>query len=179
MSKGHCREVIGIRMTPEENIILGNMMRAEGWENITGFCKRKIFGKDPEVLFKNHQKRHAEEADPKYFGLELRDACYYLAEVYMKVEARYNKDMQQLYREYGFDQNKWEKRAAKYFREFKRRQYEMFKVITQIAKVLNIEKYFEMEFQKIDYDAETATEEERQAFGALMKKELAAHGEQY
>lgn len=94
---------VSLKFSPKEMIVLEDMMKKEEWENTSGFIKYKIFGDDPDFLYKKIITKGKPEDLVDLCRKELRSLNIFL----MYIRFRYEKDMAQLYREEGVDMKKW------------------------------------------------------------------------
>lgn len=130
------KDNIGLRLTPEECIVLGDMMRENGWENISGFCKRKIFGKHVDVLFVNRQKRHAEKGEKEFLLDAIYRALSMLSRQNESIFERYQKDIETLKKDPEYSHEKFEDYVGKSLRAFRKRQDRMANLVQKLMNII-------------------------------------------
>ena len=166
------KRAIPIRFNAEEMTLLQTAMEKDDWTNVSGFIKYKIFGL-------NYTKKIDElvvsrESEP--IGRLLLNATLQLAEQIEYLNYRYNKDMQQLWREEGTDWKEWAKVTKQWHRNMLTKTEEALTLIRRSCEILNVKEYFEMPSDSMNIDPETATKAEMDALAAQLQKERIAMG---
>lgn len=161
-----------IRFSVSERAMLENLMAAEGWENVSGFIKYKLFGSDED----EELERQIDTRDPAVIATFLLKSVLELTDVYMYVKYRYDKDMNQLYREEGVDVNEWKKATNKWLSELTKRTETHLTLIRRIADSLGLENYTDLPSDHMDIDPDTATTEQMDALAHQLWKERTAMG---
>lgn len=170
--KDAAKKGIFIRVTPEEKTLLLEQMKAEGWTNITGYIKYKLFGLDPEdKLDKIIETRDAEAIGRLLFNQMLDYTNYYRYVCY-----RYDKDMAQLYREEGVDLDQWRKVTNRWHMTLIKKTEDMLGGIVRISQSIGLNEFFELPSDKMEIDLENTTKEEMDALAAQIQKEQTALG---
>lgn len=166
------KNCLKIRVTPEEKTLLLQQMKAEGWMNITGYIKYKLFGLDPEdKLDKIIETKDAEAVGRLLFNQMLDYTNYYRYVCY-----RYDKDMTQLYREEGVDLDQWRKATNRWHMTLIKKTEDMLGGIVRISQSIGLNEFFELPSDKMEIDLENATKEEMDALAAQIQKEQTALG---
>lgn len=150
-----------------EKSVLDDMMSREGWEMTSGFIKYKVFGIDPEYKL----LRQIETRDPSSIAIILRDHVLELVNKYEYFLFRYNKDMNQLYREEGVDTDKWIAKTNRWHSSLVKETQDMLILLRTIAKELGLKEYFELPSEEMKIDIENASQEELEALAAQIHKE--------
>jgi len=101
--KSKDRMSVRVRLNSEELSVLNTMMAEHGWENTSGFIKSILFGDDPEMRYDKIVKKKDPNEILMICAMTLRELNMYLN----YIRCRYEKDMNQLYREEGVDIKKW------------------------------------------------------------------------
>ena len=166
------KNLVIFRTTPEERGLLESMMDKDGWENVSGFVKYKLFGMDPD----RKVNELIERKNSSEIGTLLKNAVLDLTNYYIYVKYRYDKDMSQLYREEGVDVKKWISSTNKWHAELTKRTDRALSLIRRIADSLSIDSYFELPSDKMDIDQDTASKEEMDALAEQLRKERIAMG---
>lgn len=101
----HLRDkgVIKIRLNPEEKTLLDIKMKEEDWSNTSGFVKYILFGIDTE----RETRKLIKEKNPEKIGTLIFNELSELNNTLKYFKYRYEKDLQQLYREEGVDVKAW------------------------------------------------------------------------
>ena len=166
------QKVIPVRFSVAERAMIDNIMARQGWENMSGFIKNKIFNDDPE----EELQQQIDSRDPRVIGTFLIKSVLEFTDYYMYVKFRYDKDMNQLYREEGIDINKWKKATNKWISELTKRTESYLTLIRKIADAVGLETYFELPSDKMKIDPENSTTEEMDALALQLQKERIAMG---
>lgn len=166
------RRPIQIRMNSQERSLLEDAMSKEDWENVSGFIKYKLFGYEPEERF----KKMIESGDKQTIVIALKNSVLDLADKAAWYKYRYDRDMNQLYREEGVDLKAWIKATNTWHRKFAEDIKEHFSMLRKIAEILNLDEYFDLPSKHMNIDLETASKEEMDALAEQMRKERIAMG---
>lgn len=163
---------INIRLNAQLRSILQSQMMKEGWNNITTYIKFKLFGLEPD------EKLDAiiQEKDPATMALLLRNQLMELTNHYIYIRFRYDKDMQQLYKEEGVNIKEWIKATNKWHRTLVEKTSETFALLSRIAAQLQLDEFFVSESDDMKIDLDEATQEELDALAAQIQKENIALG---
>ena len=167
------KSVFSIRFSPVEKSLLESMMSQEGWESMSGYIKNKLFGEDPDYKL---QKR-IETKDPGTIAITLKDNVLELVNQYDYVLYRYNKDMQQLYREEGVDVKKWISSTNRWHSTLAKETQSMLRLIRMIADELGLKEYFDLpsdHMPEIVYGK--SSQEEMDAMAEQLRKEAIMMG---
>lgn len=164
---------LGIRFSPRERALLENWMRRDGWENMSGFIKYRLFGYEPDLKVR-HQ---VEEGRTEDIVNLLRNEIKELARLYTYVSDRYAKDMNVLYEEESVDIKKWIASTNQWHATLAKRTYEMMDLYILIVKHLGLENQLVPPFEDTD---ETKigemTNEERERIAESLRQELLLFG---
>lgn len=158
---------INLRMTTDEKTLLEIQMKEEGWVSKSAFIKYKLFGYEPE----ERVEKVVKEMDSESIGILLRNQVLKLTDSYLYFQYRYEKDMNQLYREIGVDADKWRDATNRWHSAMMRKLLELFRLIGKIARRLKLEDYFQVPSDYMDIDPETASQEELTALTKQIFKE--------
>lgn len=165
-------KALPIRLSPEECMLIHEAMKKEGWDNISGFVKHKVLGLD----YSRVTNRKAATHDTTAIGTLLLNASLDLAGQIEYLNYRYNRDMQQLWREEGTDWKKWASATKKCHNNMLKKTEETLMLIRRICEVLNIKEYFNLPSDEMNIDPDNATKEEMDALAAQLQKERIAMG---
>lgn len=166
------RKVAKIRLNVEEMTLLQTAMRKENWQNTSGFIKYKLFGIDPERKIDELIKRK-ETAE---LAILLRNEIMALTDNFVYFRYRYDKDMNQLYREEGVNLQDWITATNRWHQEMSSRIQEVLTLCRKIADELGLEEYFDLPSAKMNIDTKNATKEELDALAEQLRKERIAMG---
>lgn len=161
-----------IRMSPEEKTLLQEEMRQNGWDNLSGFIKYKLFGLDPDQRIDSLIK----SGDPESIALLLRNRLMDLTGQYIYIRYRYDRDMNQLYREEGVNLKEWTKATEKWLSALVSATNESFALLRKVAVKLGLNDFFVSESDAMDINLDTATKEQLDALAAQIHKENTALG---
>jgi len=162
-----------MRFNSTEKAIFADMMNKEGWENTSGFIKNKLFGMDPEYRLQQAIKTK----DPSTIAITLREHVLNLVDQYDYILYRYNKDMQQLYREEGVDVKKWISSTNRWHSALAKETQSMLRLIRMIADELGLKEYFDLpsdHMPEIVYGK--SSQEEMDAMAEQLRKEAIMMG---
>ena len=161
-----------IRMSPEEKTLLQEEMRQNGWDNLSGFIKYKLFGLDPDRKIESLIK----SGNPDSIALLLRNQLMDLTSQYIYIRSRYDRDMSQLYREEGVDLKRWSKATNKWHAALVKATNASFALLRKVAAQLGLDDFLVAESDDISIDLDNATKEELDALAAQIHKENTALG---
>ena len=161
-----------IRHTPIEMTIIQLEMKRDGWTNVSGFLKYKLFGLD----YRKGTDENVASKDSEAVGRLLLDAALELADQVEFLIYRYNRDLQQLFREEGTDWKKWEKNTSQLHKNVLLKIEEALTLLRRVCQVLEINEYFDMPSDHMNINPETASKEEMDALAAQLQKERIAMG---
>jgi len=166
------KNCLKIRVTPEERTLLSEQMKDEGWTNMTGYVKYKLFGLEPE----NELEKIIETKNPEPIGRLLLNRILDFSNYYRYVCYRYEKDMSQLYREEGVDIDQWRKATNRWHLTLIKKTEDMLGGIVRVAKSIGLNEFFELPSDKMKIDIDNATKEEMDELAAQIQKEQTALG---
>lgn len=161
-----------IRMSPEEKTLLQEEMRQNGWDNLSGFIKYKLFGLDPDRKIESLIK----SGNPDSIALLLRNQLMDLTSQYIYIRYRYDRDMNQLYREEGVNLKEWTKATNKWHSALVKATNESFALLRKVAVQLGLNDFLVAESDDMSIDLDNATKEELDALAAQIHKENTALG---
>ena len=161
-----------IRMSPEEKTLLQEEMRQNGWDNLSGFIKYKLFGLDPDRKIESLIK----SGNPDSIALLLRNQLMDLTSQYIYIRYRYDRDMNQLYREEGVNLKEWTKATNKWHSALVKATNESFALLRKVAVQLGLNNFLVAESDDMSIDLDNATKEELDALAAQIHKENTALG---
>ena len=161
-----------IRMSPEEKTLLQEEMRQNGWDNLSGFIKYKLFGLDPDRKIETLIK----SGNPDSIALLLRNQLMDLTSQYIYIRYRYDRDMNQLYREEGVNLKEWTKATNKWHSALVKATNESFALLRKVAVQLGLNDFLVAESDDMSIDLDNATKEELDALAAQIHKENTALG---
>lgn len=166
------KRAVAIRFNPEETTLLQQAMKKDDWGNVSGYIKYKLFGLD----YDRKTDSLIESKEREAIGTLLLNSSLELADQIEYLNYRYNRDMQQLWREEGTDWKQWAKVTKGWHRNMILKTEEALTLIRRICEILNIKEYFEMPSDSMNIDPEVATKEEMDALAAQLQKERIAMG---
>ena len=161
-----------IRISPEEKTLLQEEMRQNGWDNLSGFIKYKLFGLDPGQKIESLIKSD----NPESIALLLRNQLMDLTGQYIYIRYRYDRNMNQLYREEGVNLKEWIKATGKWLSALVSATNESFALLRKVAVKLGLNDFFVSESDAMDIDLDTATKDQLDALAAQIHKENTALG---
>ncbi len=163
---------ICIRMNAKERALVEAQMHKENWANMSTYIRFKLLGintdKKIDDLIENN--------DAWEIGNLLRNQVFELAEHYMYIRFRYNKDMTQLYREEGADVKEWAKRTNHYYESLTKKTEELFGLLARFARKLKLDNYFERPSDSMHIDFEEHDTEKLDAIAEQLRLERIAYG---
>ena len=134
------KRVVPVRFSTEEQALLFDEMQKEGWENVSGFIKYKLFGLDPA----RRVKSRISAKDEGFMGILLQRAVLELVDRYDWIIHRYDKDMRVIYNEAKIESAKWVKATNGPHFALMDLTRKLFKTVSDVADALGLEKYFDM-----------------------------------
>lgn len=170
--KGANKNIVGLRMTPDEKALLLVKMKEEGWENVTGYIKFKLFGIDPEKEI----DAIIQKKDPVSIGIILKNHVMYLANCFVYYRYRYDKDMRQLYQEEGVNVKDWTSVTNKWHVAMLKKLEDSFLMIRKIAVQVGLEDFFVSDADDVKIDLDSATPEQLDAIAEKIMQENIAMG---
>lgn len=162
---------INLRLKAEEKSLLESMMRKEGWENVSGFIRDRLFGQDVE----KRVDRMIHERNTDDLVTLLKNGVLQVAEYFLYYYGRYEKDMRQLWKEPGVDMKAWTSATNHWHTKITNRVEEMLRLCRKIAAELGLMEYFELPSDKMDVDWD-ATPDELDKVANQLRKERVAMG---
>ena len=156
------RKVTSIRLNAEEN----------DWDNTSGYIKYKLFGIDTERKINELIKRK----DIAELTILMRNEIMDLTEYFIYFRYRYDKDMNQLWKEEGVDLKAWTTATNHWHHEVAQRTQEVLNICRKIASELQLEEYFDMPSATMTVNINEATKEELDALAEQLRKERIAMG---
>lgn len=166
------KNLVHLRMSPEEKTLLQEEMRQNGWDNLSGFIKYKLFGLDPDQKIESLIK----SGNPESIALLLRNQLMDLTGQYIYIRYRYDRDMNQLYREEGVNLKEWTKATEKWLSALVSATNESFALLRKVAVKLGLNDFFVSESDAMDINLDTATKQQLDALAAQIHKENTALG---
>ncbi len=166
------KNLVHLRMSPEEKTLLQEEMRQNGWDNLSGFIKYKLFGLDPGQKIESLIKSD----NPESIALLLRNQLMDLTGQYIYIRYRYDRDMNQLYREEGVNLKEWTKATGKWLSALVSATNESFTLLRKVAVKLGLNDFFVSESDAMDINLDTATKDQLDALAAQIHKENTALG---
>lgn len=163
---------VSLRLNPEELMLLQEAMKNEDWNNVSGYIKYKVFGLD----YEQETNQKVANRDTVAIGTLLLNATLELAGQIEYLNYRYNRDMQQLWREEGTDWKKWAKATKQWHNNMLEKTEETLTLIRRVCEILNIQEYFHLPSDTMNIDPDNATKEEMDALAAQLQKERIAMG---
>ena len=166
------RKVVRIRMTANEMALLQSMMHKMGAENISAFIRYKLFGLDPDRKVNELIK----QKNTDDLVILLRNQIMDLTEYFIYYYGRYEKDMQQLYREEGVDIEKWKTATNRWHSEVAERISEVLIICKKIAKELKLNEYFNLPSGNMEIDLDNPSTEQDNRIAEQLQRERIAMG---
>ena len=148
------------------------MMNEMEADNISAFIRYKLFGIDPERKIDELIKRKKTAE----LVILLRNEIMALTDNFVYFRYRYDKDMNQLYREEGVNLQNWITATNHWHQEMSGRVQEVLTLCRKIADELGLEEYFDLPSAKMNIDTKNATKEELDALAEQLRKERIAMG---
>lgn len=162
---------IVVRLNVYEQTLLQSEMRKDGIENTSGFVKYRLFGLEPE----ERVMRLVREANSEDVAILLKNGVLDLAENFIYIKARYEKDMRQLYQEEGVDLELWTSTTNKWIAKYTKRVEELLGLVKDVAVAIGIKDYTHMPSDDIEID-DNSSPEEMEALSHQLRKERIAMG---
>lgn len=166
------KKVVQLRMSANEMALLQSMMHKMGAENISAFIRYKLFGLDPDRKVNELIK----QKNTDDLVILLRNQIMDLTEYFIYYYGRYEKDMQQLYREEGVDVDKWKAATNRWHSEVAERIGEVLKICRKIAKELKLDEYFNLPSGNMEIDLDNPSTEQDDRIAEQLQKERIAMG---
>ena len=166
------KNIFKCRMSAQERTLLQDMMAKEGWSNMSAFVRYKLFGFDTEKKINNL----IESGDREAIGRLLRNQVMDLANAYVYLRYRYEKDMAQLYREPGVKLEDWVKATNHWHNAFIGKINDTFTLIRKIALKLGLDEFFIDDSESTRIDLDHATKKELDALAEQMRREQISLG---
>lgn len=166
------KRAVPIRFNPDELTLLQEAMKKDGWTNVSGFIKYRLFGFDcqPKV------DKLIESKDKEAVGTLLLNTSLRLADSIEYLNYRYNRDMQQLWREEGTDWKAWAKVTKKWHENMLYKTEEALTILRRVSEILGIEEYFVMPSDSMNIDPDIATKEQMDKMAEQLLREKIAMG---
>lgn len=161
-----------IRISAQERAVLQNMMIQDGWTNTSAFIKFKLFGFDLEEKV----DEMIDSKDPQSIGRLLHNQLMELTSVYIYLRFRYDKDMNQLYREPGVDLQEWIKVTNCWHKALTEKTNDTFVLLRKIALKLDLDDFFISDVDAPKINLDKATKEELDALAEKIRAEQIALG---
>ncbi|MBR4381931.1 MAG: hypothetical protein IKP64_00075, partial [Selenomonadaceae bacterium] len=95
---------------------------------------------------------------------------------YIYIRYRYDRNMNQLYREEGVNLKEWTKATGKWLSALVSATNESFALLRKVAVKLGLNDFFVSESDAMDIDLDTATKDQLDALAAQIHKENTALG---
>ena len=166
------KKVVQLRMSANEMALLQSMMHKMGAENISAFIRYKLFGLDPDRKVNELIK----QKNTDDLVILLRNQIMDLTEYFIYYYGRYEKDMQQLYREEGVDIEKWKTATNRWHSEVAERISEVLIICKKIAKELKLNEYFNLPSGNMEIDLDNPSTEQDDRIAKQLQKERIAMG---
>lgn len=167
-NKGH----LAIRFNPEELTLLQEAMKKDDWTNASGFIKYKLFG----FNYKPKIDKLIKSKDKEAIGTLMLNTSLRLAESIEYLNYRYNRDMQQLWREEGTDWKAWAKVTNVWHKSMLQKTEEALTILRRVSQILGIDEYFVMPSDSMNIDPDNATQEEMDRMAEQLLREKIAMG---
>ena len=161
-----------IRMSQEAKTLPQAEMRQNGWAKLSGVGQDKLFGLDPDRKIESLIK----SGNPDSIALLLRNQLMDLTSQYIYIRYRYDRDMNQLYREEGVNLKEWTKATNKWHSALVKATNESFALLRKVAVQLGLNDFLVAESDDMSIDLDNATKEELDALAAQIHKENTALG---
>lgn len=166
------QDIVRVRMNAKERAILHVQMSADGWTNMSAFIRFKLFGLDPDRKVDALIKTKS----PDSIALLLRDQLMELTSQYIYIRSRYDRDMNQLYREEGVNLKKWTRATNKWHAALVKVTNASFALLRKVAVQLGLNDFLVAESDDMSIDPDNATKEELDALAAQIHMENTALG---
>lgn len=166
------QNIVRVRMSAKERALLRVQMSADGWTNISAFIRHKLFGFDPdrkvEALIRTKS--------PDSIALLLRYQLMDLTSQYIYIRYRYDRDMNQLYREEGVNLKEWTRATNKWHAALVKATNASFVLLRKVAVQLGLNDFLVAESDDMSIDPDNATKEELDALAEQIHMENTALG---
>ena len=129
------KNIVKFRVSAHEKTILDIAMKDEGWENVSGYIKYKLFGASTDDKIQKIVKGKR----MKEISILLFNEMKQLNEQLEFINYRYNKDMEQLFREPGVRPKVWIEATKKSHIEATDMIKGVYKMCELIARTLGID----------------------------------------
>ena len=166
------QNIVRVRMNAKERAILHVQMSADGWTNMSAFIRFKLFGLDPDRKVDALIKTKS----PDSIALLLRDQLMELTSQYIYIRYRYDRDMNQLYREEGVNLKEWTRATNKWHAALMKVTNASFALLRKVAVQLGLNDFLVTESDDMSIDPDNATKEELDALAAQIHMENTALG---
>ena len=163
---------VHIRLSAKLLAILEADMRKFGFINVSGYIKYKVFGLEPERRVSEMIRRKSQDE----LTILLRNEVMALTECFIYIRMRYEKDMNQLWKEEGVNLSQWISATNHWQSETSKRMEELLNTVRAIAAKLGLDEYFELPSSSMDIDLDKATPQELDALAQQLRKERIAMG---
>ena len=163
---------VSVRVNARERSVIEDMMRSEGWINMSAFIKHKIFGYDSEKKI----DEIIDSGEPDRIGRLLRNEMMDLANSYIYFRYRYEKDMNQLYTEPGVNLKDWINATNQWHTAFIEKTNDSFILMRKIAFKLGLDDFFINDSDSMRLDLEHATKKELDKLAEQMRLEKISLG---
>ena len=157
-----------IRWTPEERARLEEMMQEDGWENLSGFIKFKVFG---TYDIEDKVKSLIDKKDTTFIVLLMKNMTLDIAAHYEYFLERYRKDMNQLWKEEGVNFKKWISATNRWMAEMTKVLQEYLYLQRRIADALGLREYFVLPSDSMKLDLDNPSQEEYEKIARQMHTE--------
>lgn len=166
------QNIVRVRMTAKERAILRVQMSADGWTNMSAFIRYRLFGLDPDRKVDALVKAKS----PDSIALLLRNQLMDLTSQYIYIRYRYDRDMNQLYREEGVNLKEWTRATNKWHAALVKVTNASFALLRKVAVQLGLNDFLVAESDDMSIDPDNATKEELDALAAQIQMENTALG---
>jgi len=157
-----------IRWTPEERARLEGMMQEDGWKNLSGFIKFKVFG---TYDIEDKVKSLIDKKDTTFIVLLMKNMTLDIAAHYEYFLERYHKDMNQLWKEEGVNFKKWISATNRWMAEMTKVLQEYLYLQRRIADALGLREYFVLPSDSMKLDLDNPSQEEYEKIARQMHTE--------
>lgn len=162
---------VALRLSASQRSVLELMMKREGISEYKEFFIKHALGS--EFVPKNGAEKAVLE--PVNQEAEIRDIMLSLADSYIYIKQRYNKDMTQLYKE-GKNLNEWDRKTGKWHKVFLSEMEELFSSVAAIVKEFHMDGFFTMQSDTLAADAWDADKATRDSVAHQLRRESIALG---
>ena len=165
------KHTVKFRLDAEENTLLEEMMRKEGWGNMSGFIRNRMFGDDPEDEFKKVIKN----GDKDTIVTALKNHLMELADIQIYLKSRYDKDMSVLYQEEGVDLKAWIGKTNRWHHALIEKQDETLRLVRMIAEAVGVDDKIRIKTE-MHGDVSKMPKEEQDRLAEQLRREMIANG---